>query len=291
MAACVTTSRDQRRHFWTTQPDACGSSASTDSCGNTSTCGTPGLVLQAVYDNCGAQEIGCYAGTPASIAAAVAAYQAAAAAALALIGLNDAFGSTLAWGYPAGNPQAAILLDDTFGSGLGAYLDSAAEAIEVTDAFGVLIGYASAGGTTVPNLCSTPAPRLVGATFATNDFVRGLALNILLTDAPPLPTGGCSATPGKRGGYWADDYRTDRLYTGSRLRQLTTAGTTAALATLIGQTATQDLGKLISYGIASSIVATATYLGGGSYKLQVEIDGQSFSVNGSKVANDWFWSV
>ena len=139
---------------------------------------------------------------------------------------------------------------------------------------------------------SRPRPKLIGASIATNDFVRGLALNILLTDQQRQPIGACRPTPGKRGGYWADAYRANRLKTGTRLRQLPAAGSIVDLVKLAQQYAQADLQKLVTYGVATTVVVTTSYLGGGAIALKVEIDGDiTVSVTGQKSANEWFWAA
>lgn len=201
---CLTPSTAGPRHFWTTQPDACGADARADNCGRVALCGSPGLVLQPVYDPCHME--GCF----------------------------DA------------------------------------------------------------DKCSPRAPKLLGATLATNDFVRSLALNILLTDAESRPSPGCGPRIGRRGGYWADAYRTDGLKTGSLLRQMPMKGTTGQLVALAREYAARDLAKLVTYGVASAVNVSANYAGSGVISILAEIIGRtgktSVGISGQKLANEWAWT-
>ena len=207
IADCLTPPDAGLRHFWTTQPNACGEASGRDDCGNIIECGKPGLDLIPVYDPC-----------------------------------LDARGCFVDEHCRSDNP-----------------------------------------------------PKLIGATIATNDFVRSLAINIIATDAERQPVGACAVPIGRRGGYWADAYRTDGLKTGSLLRQLPLTGTMQQLAKLAQQYLQRDLGKLITYGVASAVNVTATYIGGATISLEAEILGDmgpaSVSVSGQKLANEWAWSI
>ncbi len=204
MTSCGTTSRDGRRHFWTTQPVACGTRPIPDACGGVSDCARPGLSVQPVYDDCDAQELGCY-----------------------------------------------------------------------TNADG-----------------SRPPAKLIGATIATNDYIRSIALNILMTDQQPKPIGGCRPTPGRRGGYWADAFRTDGYLSGSRIRQLPPAATILDSVRLAQFYAQDDLQRLVAWGLASKVTAEAVYKGGGVIALAVTIDGeQLITLSGSNAGNGWFWQA
>jgi phage gp46-like protein len=147
----------------------------------------------------------------------------------------------------------------------------------------------------VGGVVTKPAPALIGASFATNDFIRSLALNILLTDATRKPSAACGVTIGRRGGYWADSFRTDGQYTGSYLRQLPAVGAMAQLAGLAQQYAQRDLQKLVAYGVATSVSVTATYLGGGTIALVCVINGDTgpatVNLNGKVSASAWAWSA
>lgn len=207
MSECLTPPAAGLRHFWTTQPNACGQDHGRDACGNVMECGKPGLVIRSVYEPC----------------------------------------------------------PDT----RGCYVD--------------------------PDCRSDVPPKLIGATIATNDFVRSLAINIIATDAERKPVGACGIPIGRRGGYWADAYRTDGLKSGSTLRQLPLTGTMSQLAKLAQQYLQRDLQKLVAYGVASAVNVTATYMGGATIALEAEIKGDmgpaNVSISGQKLANEWAWTV
>lgn len=131
-------------------------------------------------------------------------------------------------------------------------------------------------------------------TIAKSDYVRGLALNILLTDARREDTL-CGYRPGARGGYWADSFRSDRGYSGSRLRQLTSTGSIRESLALIRAFAEADLSKLIAYGVATSVSVTVEYLGRSAVSLVAVITGQSndvtrVGVTGTRLSNSWVWT-
>lgn len=138
-------------------------------------------------------------------------------------------------------------------------------------------------------------PQLLGATIATHDYVRSLALNILGTDAEREPIGGCPVRIGKRVGYWADAYRTDGLKSGARLRQMVLSGTMTQAAKLAQAYLARDLQKLVAYGVAKSIDVTANYLGGATISLEAVIHGDAgdtaLTVAGTRLANEWVWSA
>lgn len=134
-----------------------------------------------------------------------------------------------------------------------------------------------------------------GATFVTTDYVRSIAINILMTDARKLDTL-CGFVPGTRGGFWADSFRKDNLYTGSNIRDLKTSYTAKQSITLIKAFAKKDMQKLVSYGIAASVEVAASNLGGGRVALTIDI----FGFSGDKITigatatqgkNSWAWDT
>lgn len=155
------------------------------------------------------------------------------------------------------------------------------------------------GGCDGRSECGVPGLQLDtkpgGKTINTDDYVAGLALNILGTDASADATA-CGVRPGARGGYWADAFRSDGYKTGTRLRALPSAGRIQDLVSLAEAYAKSDLQKLVSpYGVASKVTVTAAYVGGNSISVQAEIygtDGRTSKVNisGSRIKNSWVWA-
>lgn len=133
-----------------------------------------------------------------------------------------------------------------------------------------------------------------GRTISNDQYVRGLALNILLTDGRKDPTT-CGVHPGTRGGYWADSFRTDGRDSGSLIRFIKPSGRIQDDMFRMRAVAERDLQKLVSpYGVASSVRVEANYLGRGVASLDVEIIGTSgetynVGVTGSRLENGWVW--
>ena len=137
--------------------------------------------------------------------------------------------------------------------------------------------------------CETPN----GRTIATNDWVRSLALNILFTDAEK-DANECGYSPGNRGGYWADAYRTDGQKTGSRLRQLKVTGRVRDLVEIARVYAQADLQKMVKYGVALKVEVTARYIGGNEILITATIYGEKdtarVAVSGNRLSNAWVWN-
>lgn len=134
-----------------------------------------------------------------------------------------------------------------------------------------------------------------GKSFANNDYVRGLALNILLTDGRREATL-CGYRPGSRGGHWADSFREDGQKAGSLLRLADTRGQSVSdsIATLQAF-AEADLQKLVISNVATQIKVTMAYAGRGKLSMSVEIIGRAGDVTrvgaiGSQLGNAWVWN-
>lgn len=140
--------------------------------------------------------------------------------------------------------------------------------------------------------CASP---ILGKTINTDDYVAGLALNILGTNAETMATA-CGVRPGTRGGYWADSFRKDGAKTGSRLRQLPSSGSMNELVALAEAYAKADLAKLVSpYGVASKVDVKAMYRGGGTMAIDATITGtngttSNVNVSGNRLQNGWVWA-
>jgi len=134
-----------------------------------------------------------------------------------------------------------------------------------------------------------------GRTFATNDYVRGLAINILLTDARKDPRA-CGYNPGAIAGHWSDSFRDDGLRVGTSLRDIPAQKSIADSIKLIQATMNFALQKLVSYGVARSVSVAVKYAGGNVFLAETEIlgsDGTSskVNINGSRISNSWVWGT
>lgn len=132
-----------------------------------------------------------------------------------------------------------------------------------------------------------------GRTFATNDYVRSLALNIMLTKGRKADTA-CGYRPGARGGHWMDTFRNDGQLTGSQLWDLPTTYSVAESLKLIQALMQSSLQKLVAYGVAQSVDVTVTYAGGNVFSALVDIRGSDgnnsrVGVTGNRLENAWVW--
>lgn len=154
-------------------------------------------------------------------------------------------------------------------------------------------------------LCDTPCgmpglalytPESAGSefkTFRTNDYVRGLAINILFTDSRKDDTY-CGHRPGARGGDWTDSFRSDGGTSGTNLRYLQPQKSVTDNVVMVREYIRNSLQKLVKYGVASSVEVTAKYIGGNVIRVTAEIigvDGElsRVGVSGNRIANSWTW--
>lgn len=140
----------------------------------------------------------------------------------------------------------------------------------------------------------TPVTTPGGTSFATSDYVRGLAINILLTNGRK-PVSSCGSSPGYRGGYWADSFREDRGTSGTLLRQVRADGRVSDAVSEIQAIAQRDLEKLILYGVATAVVVTARYLGRNVVGITALITGTDgnetkVGISGARLENSWVWN-
>ena len=134
-----------------------------------------------------------------------------------------------------------------------------------------------------------------GRTFRNNDWVRGLALNILLTDAQKDDTA-CGHRPGARGGHWSDSYRTDGQKAGTQLRYIPRQKSVQDSVQLIQAYMAASLNKLVAYGVAAMVTVTVKYIGRNTYNADIEIIGQNgqtsrVGIVGNRLENSWVWEA
>jgi Phage protein GP46. len=149
------------------------------------------------------------------------------------------------------------------------------------------------------NECGNPGLKIVcgaggGATFETDEYAVGLALNILLTNGRKEDSS-CGHVPGTRGGHWADSFRTDGKTSGSRFRYVKATGRIQETMALLKAYATDDLKKLVDYGVAVSVSVDMKYIGGNVMSLGITIMGVTgresrVGLIGTRLENSWVWS-
>lgn len=143
---------------------------------------------------------------------------------------------------------------------------------------------------------SSPCPGVPGPRSIDNtNYVRGLALNILLTDQRREDTE-CGHRPGERGGHWSDAYRRDGQLSGSRLRnEVPCKGSVNEAVNLIRGYAQADLEKLVRAGVAVRVEVEARYAGNNVIDLDAKIFGMAgdlvtVGISGTRLANGWAWT-
>jgi phage gp46-like protein len=131
--------------------------------------------------------------------------------------------------------------------------------------------------------------------ISTADWVKGLAINILLTDAL-MPATNCGYKPGQAGGFWGDSYAGPNQSSGSLLRKVKAGKTTAETVSAIKRQAEFDLQKLVKYGVAKSVEVDVNYSGNNLFSLVAKIFGSNnanvstVDLSGSPLANGFVWN-
>lgn len=133
-----------------------------------------------------------------------------------------------------------------------------------------------------------------GRTFDTNDYVRGLALNILGTDGR-RPDTACGYRPGARGGHWADSFRDDNLTCGTTIRDIPAQKSVTDCLGLIRVYLLQAMQKLVSYGVAQTVSVDVSYAGSNNFNATINVNGNDgtssrVGITGTRLENAWVWS-
>lgn len=125
------------------------------------------------------------------------------------------------------------------------------------------------------------------------DWVRGLALNILLTDGR-MPDNRCGWRPGAQGGHWSESFRKDGQKIGTTVRSIPAKGSIRESIALVRAQLIADMAKLVKLKIAQDVIVETEYLGGNKMAATITIiapDGVSTSVglSGTRTTNAWAW--
>lgn len=145
--------------------------------------------------------------------------------------------------------------------------------------------------------CATGAPvDAPCATISNAEWVRGLIINILATDARKDDTE-CGWRPGQRGGHWSEAYIPQgpkRI--GSRIRQLPQRCAINEILNLVKAYALDDLSVLTLWGVASEIQVETRYVGNNSILLAITAIGRDAQVinvgmTATRTANAWIWGT
>ena len=152
--------------------------------------------------------------------------------------------------------------------------------------------------------CAIPQHRLnritdaggsfIGATIDTSNYVRSLALAILLTDNT-VETPLCPIKPGLRGGHWADCYRGDNRQSGSTIRDIETQCSVAQARSFLRSAVSEDLGKMVLWGIVSEVIVEVEYIGGNIFEITAELvayqQNITVTANAKRLDGAWIWET
>lgn len=132
-----------------------------------------------------------------------------------------------------------------------------------------------------------------GRTIATNDYVRGLALNILMTNGFREDRE-CGYRPSTRGGHWSDSFRKDGGKSGSSFRYIPISYSINETISLIRAHLIKDMSKLIDYGVATKVDVDVTYKGRQRISAVIDIHGHgdektNVGMSGTRLKNSWVW--
>lgn len=132
-------------------------------------------------------------------------------------------------------------------------------------------------------------------TISNENYVRGLALNILMTNGPRA-LGACGIRPGQRGGHWSDSFRTDGGYSGATFRYVKPETSVVRTIALIRSFMEKDLQRLVSYGVALSVSVRAERVNGNVVNMIATILGpggneMNVGITGTRLKNGWAWEA
>lgn len=142
--------------------------------------------------------------------------------------------------------------------------------------------------------CDSTRPP-IGFSYDVSNYAVSLALNIILTDQRN-PDTECGHMPGNRGGHWSDSYRKDGAFSGSRLRYAAINCGVFESVAAVEAFLTDDLQKLITYGVAKEVTVKATYAGNNSVSALVSITDRDYNahavgVTGTRSKEGWRWAA
>lgn len=147
--------------------------------------------------------------------------------------------------------------------------------------------------------CGSPGLSLIdqegGTTIATDNWIRGLVINMLMTDGKE-PDAPCGFRPGSQGGHWSSSYIDEGpTDIGTLMRTVPSSGTVNETVALVGAYAKATVQRLVERGVALSVDVQASYAGLGKVSLAITINGQGgdtakVGLSGSRSENSWLWS-
>lgn len=134
----------------------------------------------------------------------------------------------------------------------------------------------------------------VPLTYATNDWVRSLLLNIFNTVAR-VPASACGNLPGRQGGHWSESYG-DGFYAGTHMFESAPNASFREILALLNARIAKDAYKLVTYNVATAVDVVTTYLGQNRVAVTVTVTGPGIAADGvvnlnvQRNGNSWVWS-
>jgi phage gp46-like protein len=133
-----------------------------------------------------------------------------------------------------------------------------------------------------------------GATISTDNWLRGLMANMLMTDAR-LPDNPCGYRPGSQGGHWSESYIDNGpQVVGTLMRTVEPQARVQDVVNLLKQYAQITLQRLVARGAALAVDVDAFYEGSNIFRIDATITGvdnqqTNVSVSGARLSNSWVW--
>lgn len=130
--------------------------------------------------------------------------------------------------------------------------------------------------------------------IVTTDWVRGLIINMLMTDGR-LPDQPCGYRPGGQGGHWTSSYIEEgNPEIGTLMRTVPPAGRVQDNVALVASFAQATLDRLLARGVALAVEVEGVYLGNGKMRLDIVVRGRGgeesrVGIDGARVSNGWVW--
>lgn len=139
-----------------------------------------------------------------------------------------------------------------------------------------------------------PPDTLGPRSISTDEWVRGLIINMLMTDgrSPDTP---CGYRPGSQGGHWSSSYiETGPTDIGTLMRTVPPVGRVQETVTLVSSYAKATLQRLIARGVAATVDVNGVYLGEGRMRLDITVIGRGgdttrVGIDGARLTNGWVW--
>lgn len=133
-------------------------------------------------------------------------------------------------------------------------------------------------------------------TFATNDWVRSLLLNMFNTYAR-ADASACGNRPGAQGGHWSESYLTDEgiTYIGTKMYDTKVTGNIRQAVQLLNAQVAKDAYKLVQLGVAKKVNVLVTYLGQNKVSVAIDVIGPTsvesrVNLSTELISNRWVWS-